>query len=137
MTVKINRHAGKAPGVLVASLVGTLSYPQVVMLQHKNDKPLVIPSSGINTPIEPGVPTPVKVKSLDQVWMLVSDLSEFAHRANNDSEDFAVLARPDAEGATQQEPQLSQEAQEASAGSAVVVDPISGGAKPARTRESK
>lgn len=137
MTVKINRHAGSAPGALIASLVGALSYPIVVVLQHKHDKPLVIPSSGINVPIEPDVATPVKVKSLDQAWMLVSDLSEFAHRANNDSEDFAVLVRQDAEGSTPPEPQLPQEAPAASPGSAVVVDPTSGGAKPARARESK
>ena len=53
MTVKIDRHAGKAPGALVATLVSGQSYPLAVLLTHKNDKPLVIPSSGINTPIEP------------------------------------------------------------------------------------
>lgn len=133
MTVKIDRHAGKAPLTIVDALVGALSFPLVVVLTHKNDKPLVIPSSGINTAIEPGAPTPVKVKSRDQVWMLVSDLSEFAHRAGNDSDDFAVLRAPSDEGATQEAPQLSQEALDSPA----PADPSAGGVKPGRTKESK
>lgn len=133
MTVKIDRHAGKAPRAIVDALVGVLSFPLVFVLTHKNDKPLVVPSSGINTPIEPETETPVKVKSRDQVWMLVSDLSEFAHRAGNDSDDFAVLKAPSDEGVTQEAPQPPQGAAENPA----PADLANGGVKPGRTKESK
>lgn len=91
MTVKIDRNSGKAPRELVLLLVAGQAYPFLAQLQHKNTKPLVVPSSGINTPIAPGEPVKVKVKSLDQAWMLVTDLAELAHRADNSADDFATL----------------------------------------------
>lgn len=94
MTVKIDRNAGKAPRPIAEALVAGQTLPFVVSLTHKNSKPLVIPSSGINTPIAPGVETPVKIRSLDQAWLLVSDLSELARLAGNDAEDFAVVEVP-------------------------------------------
>lgn len=134
MTVKINRTAGKAPRPIVNTLVGEKAFPLILVLKHKNDKPLVIPSSGINTPIEPGVATPVKVKSFDQAWLLVTDLSEFAHRADNNSDDFAVLAGPPAEDVDQKAAQLTQVA----SAEIAPVDPIEvGGTKPGKTKETK
>lgn len=94
MTVKIDRQAGKAPRPLVEALVAGQQYPFLASLTHKNKKPVVAPSSGINTPIAPGEPVQVKVKSFDQAWLLVTDLAELAHRAGNDAADFAVLAAP-------------------------------------------
>ena len=94
MTVKIDRKAGKAPRPLAEALVAGQAFPFHATLTHKNKTPLVIPSSGINTPIAPGAPVQVKVKSLDQAWLLVTDLAEMAHRAGNDAEDFAVLVAP-------------------------------------------
>lgn len=104
MTVKINRTAGKAPRPIVESLVGGQAFPLILLLTHKNDKPLVVPSSGINTPIEPGVETKVKIKSKDQAWMLVTDLSELAHRADSDAEDFAAFAAPSDDDLTPADP---------------------------------
>lgn len=92
MTVKIDRHAGKAPRPLAEAFTAGQSYPFLASLTHSDKKPLVVPSSGINTPIAPGEPVKVKVKSFDQAWLLVTDLAELAHRAGNDAEDFAVLA---------------------------------------------
>lgn len=91
MTVKIDRNAGSAPRPLVEALVAGQSYPFLATLAHKNTQPLVVPSSGINTPIAPGEPVKVKVKSFDQAWLLVTDLAELAHRADNDVPDFAEL----------------------------------------------
>ncbi|WP_219097729.1 hypothetical protein [Pseudomonas sp. UMAB-40] len=91
MTVKIDRNAGSAPRPLVEVFVAGQSYPFLATLAHKSTKPLVVPSSGINTPIAPGEPVKVKVKSFDQAWMLVTDLAELAHRADNDVPDFAEL----------------------------------------------
>jgi len=94
MTVKIDRNAGSAPRPLAEALVAGQSFPFLASLTHSNKKALVVPSSGINTPIAPGEPVQVKVKSLDQAWLLVTDLAELAHRAGNDAEDFAVLTAP-------------------------------------------
>lgn len=92
MTVKIDREAGKAPRVLVDALVLGQAYPFLVALEHKSKKPLVVPSSGINTPIASGgEPVTVKVKSYDQAWHLVSDLSALASLAGNEEKDFATL----------------------------------------------
>lgn len=95
MTVKIDRKAGSAPRPLVEALVAGKAPPFLVSLTHKNKKPLVVPSSGINTPIAPGTPVKVKVKSFDQAWLLVTDLAELAHHAGYNGEDFAVLTYPD------------------------------------------
>lgn len=133
MTVKIDRNSGKAPRAIVETLVSGQGYPLLIVLKHKNDKALVIPSSGINTPIEPGIDTPVKVKSLDQAWLLVSDLSEFAHRADNDSDDFAVLAIKPAEDSSQESPQLSAEALADKA----PAEAAGAGVKPVKAKETK
>lgn len=94
MTVKIDRKAGSDPRPLAEALVKGQEFPFLASLTHSNKKPLVVPSSGINTPIAPGEEVKVKVKSLDQAWLLVTDLAELAHRAGNDSDDFAVLEAP-------------------------------------------
>ena len=91
MTVKINQNAGSAPRPLAQALVEGQVLPFWASLTHKNKKPLVVPSSGINTPIEPNVKVQVKVKSFDQAWLLVTDLAELARHAGNEAEDFAVL----------------------------------------------
>ena len=81
MTVKIDRKAGSAPRPLAEALVDGQSFPFLASLTHSSKKALVVPSSGINTPIAPGEPVQVKVKSFDQAWLLVTDLAELAHRA--------------------------------------------------------
>ena len=92
MTVKVNQQAGKAPGALVATLVASQPYPFFLALQHKCKKPLVVPSSGINTPIPGGAePVKVKVRNYDQAWLLVTDLAELARLNGNTDEDFAQL----------------------------------------------
>lgn len=91
MTVKIDQNAGRAPRPLAEALVKGQASPFLVSLTHKNSKPLVVPSSGINTPIAPGAPVTVKVKSFEQAWLLVTDLAELARRAGNEAKDFAEL----------------------------------------------
>lgn len=91
MTVKIDQNAGSAPRPLAEALVKGQTLPFQASLTHKNSKPLVVPSSGINTPIAPGAPVNVKVKSFEQAWLLVTDLAELARRAGNEAKDFAVL----------------------------------------------
>lgn len=96
MTVKIDRKAGSDPRPFAQALVQGQVFPFWVSLTHKNNKSLVVPSSGINTPIAPSVQVKVKVKSFDQAWMLVTDLAELAHRAGNEADDFAELTSPEA-----------------------------------------
>lgn len=95
MNVKIDRKAGSAPRPLAQALVEGQVFPFWASLTHKNNKPLVVPSSGINTPIEPGEPVKIKVKNFDQAWMLVTDLAELARRAGNEAPDFAELTSPE------------------------------------------
>ena len=94
MTVKINRTSGKAPQELVAALVAGQTFPFVVTLTHTNTFPLVVPSTGLNTTIAPNTPVSVKVKKADQAWVMITDLAELAHRADNDAEDFATIVAP-------------------------------------------
>jgi hypothetical protein len=94
MTVKIDSKAGDAPQALVEKLVDGQTFPFVLELKHKHIKALVVPSSGINTPIAPGEAVKVRVRSIDQAWLLVTDLSQLASRAGSDAEDFAELTAP-------------------------------------------
>lgn len=91
MKVTINRDSGKAPRPAADALVSGRSFPFTVSLTHTNILPLVVPSSGIYTELEPNKAYDVKVKSFHQAWLLVTDLSEFAARTNDDSEEYAVL----------------------------------------------
>lgn len=129
MTVKIDRNAGKAPRPVVEKFVAGQVYPFLAMLTHKNEQPLVIPSSGVNDPIAPGVETKVKVRNFDQAWMLVSDLAELAHRADNDTADFAVLTAPAVEATTQ--------VQEVAPVDPVADQPAAEGVKPSKGKETK
>lgn len=108
MTVKIDRNAGTDPRPLAEALVKGQDYPFLAALTHSNKKPLVVPSSGINTPIAPGVPVQVKVKNFDQAWLLVTDLAELAHRAGNDAAEFAVLEAPAIAKPSKAKPQEAQ-----------------------------
>jgi len=94
MTLKINRNSGKAPRKLVSQIVEGQAYPFTVQLTHKNTLPIVVPSSGINTVLEPNKAYDVKVKTFQQAWHLVTDLSELAVCAGYDKEDYAVLDVP-------------------------------------------
>lgn len=94
MTLKINRNSGKAPRELVDQIVNGRALPITVQLTHKNVLPLVVPSSGINTALEPGQAYDVKVKTFQQAWHLVTDLSELAARADNSADDYAVVVAP-------------------------------------------
>jgi len=111
MTVTINRKSGSAPRPLAEKLVAGQSLPFVASLTHKHSKPLVVPSSGINTPIAPGEAVSVKVKSFDQAWLLVTDLSEMANRAGSDADDFAVLVAPEVPAETKGSKTKAVEAQ--------------------------
>jgi len=92
MKVQIDRNSGKEPRALVEQLAPEgQEFPLVVFLTHKNEFPLVLPSSGINAALEPNKPHQVKVKSFDQAWLLVTDLSEYAAIAGNDAVDYAVV----------------------------------------------
>lgn len=92
MKVSIDRNSGKEPRALVEKLAPEgQEFPVVVSLTHKNVEPLVVPSSGINTPLESDTEHQVKVKSFEQAWLLVTDLSEFAARAESDDKEYAVV----------------------------------------------
>jgi len=91
MKVTINRTAGDAPRKVVEAIVGGQAYPFVVSLTHSNILPVVLPSSGINTVLEAGKAYDVKVKSFHQAWHLVTDLSEYAVRTDNNADDYAVV----------------------------------------------
>jgi hypothetical protein len=91
MKVTIDRHSGKAPRPAAEALVGDSTFPFSVWLTHTNLLPLVVPSSGIYTPLQPNQAYQVKVKSFHQAWLLVTDLSEFAARTDDDSAEYAVL----------------------------------------------
>lgn len=94
MTLKINRNSGKAPREVVDQIVSNRTFPITVKLTHKNVLPIVLPSSGINTALPPDVEHAVKIKSHQQAWLLVTDLSEYAARAGSDADDFGVLNVP-------------------------------------------
>lgn len=92
MKVLIDRDSGKEPRALVDQLAPEgQEFPLVVSLTHKNELPLVLPSSGINAPLEPNKPHQVKVKSFEQAWLLVTDLSDYAARAGSDDKEYAVV----------------------------------------------
>lgn len=100
MKVSIDRNSGKEPRALVEQLAPEgQEFPVVVSLTHKNVEPLVVPSSGINAPLEPSTEHQVKVKSFEQAWLLVTDLSEFAARAESDDKEFAVVTAVSASAA--------------------------------------
>ncbi|MDH1403670.1 hypothetical protein [Pseudomonas sp. GD03730] len=92
MKVLIDRDSGKEPRALVDQLAPEgQEFPLVVSLTHKNELPLVLPSSGINAPLAPNEPHQVKVKSFEQAWLLVTDLSDYAARAGSDDKEYAVV----------------------------------------------
>lgn len=92
MKVLIDRDSGKEPRALVDQLAPEgQEFPLVVSLTHKNELPLVLPSSGINTPLAPNAPHLVKVKSFEQAWLLVTDLSDYAARVGSDDKEYAVV----------------------------------------------
>lgn len=92
MKVLIDRDSGKEPRALVDQLAPEgQEFPLVVSLTHKNELPLVLPSSGINTPLAPKEPHQVKVKSFEQAWLLVTDLSDYAARAGTEDKEYAVV----------------------------------------------
>ena len=128
MTVKIKRTDGTDPRPVVEAFVAGQSYPFIALLTHKNATALVVPSSGVNDPIEPGQETRVKVRNFDQAWMLVSDLSELAHRAGNDAEDYAVLVAPEVAPEPEQpaEPGANKEPEAGKAGKAKAAAPLEG-----------
>lgn len=94
VSVKIHRNSGAAPAPLVAQLMAGQTLPFEVTVTHNHLRPLTVPSSGLSTVLEPAKQHTVKVKSADQAWLLVTDLAEFAHMANNDNDDFAVIVAP-------------------------------------------
>lgn len=94
MTVKIDHKSGSDPRPLADKLVAGQAYPFVAVFKHGHSKALVVPSSGIDSLIEPKTETKVKVKNYGQAWLLVTDLAELARRAGNDSSDFAELTAP-------------------------------------------
>jgi hypothetical protein len=91
MKVLINRNSGKAPRPLAEAIIEGREFPFKVDLTHSNILPLVIPSSGLPAALKPGETYVVKIQSFHQAWHLVTDLSEFATRTNNENEEYAVI----------------------------------------------
>lgn len=91
MQIKIDHTSGDDPRPLVEKLVANRDYPFAVELTHNNILPVVVPSSGINAALPPGETHNVKLKSFQQAWCLVTDLSEYASRTNNTAKDYAIV----------------------------------------------
>lgn len=89
--VTINRAAGKAPRDLALAIVAGQAYPFLAKVTHKCTFPLVVPSTGLPDALPPGEEVTFKVKNFEQAWLLVTDLAEFAHRADDSSSDFATV----------------------------------------------
>ncbi|MGE8046053.1 hypothetical protein ACQKO6_17855 [Pseudomonas monteilii] len=97
MQIKIDHTSGDNPRPLVEKLVANRDFPFLVGLQHRNVLPVVVPSSGINAALQPGETHSVKLKSFQQAWCLVTDLSEYASRTNNTAEDYATVTASEVE----------------------------------------
>lgn len=91
MKVLIDRNSGNDPRKVVDAIVGDQGYPFVVSLTHSNILPVVLPSSGLNTVLEPNKAYDVKVKSFHQAWHMVTDLSEYAARTENNAANYAEV----------------------------------------------
>lgn len=96
--IKIKQGAGDDPGELVASILAGQSLPFMATITHQAVKPLVVPSTGINDVIAPGEAVSFKVKSFEQVWVLVTDSAALAKRYDSTAEDFVVIGVPAVEG---------------------------------------
>lgn len=94
--INVKQGDGKAPKALAMAIVENQAFPFTATLTHKAKKPLVVPSTGIAGLIAPGSEgVPVKVKSLEQAWVMVTDLAALAERHGSDANDFAVIETPD------------------------------------------
>lgn len=101
--IKIKQGAGDDPSELVGSIVAIAGgkFPFMATIAHKAVKALVVPSTGICDVIPPGAAVPFKVKSYEQVWLVVTDSAALAKSYNSDAEDFVVI---EVEGAEQGAP---------------------------------
>jgi hypothetical protein len=89
--IEIKQGAGDNPSELVAVLCAAQKFPFMATITHKAVKPLVVPSTGINEVIAPGVAVPFKVKSFEQAWVVVTDSAALAKRYGSDLKDFVVI----------------------------------------------
>lgn len=89
--IEVKKGDGAEPRVLVEAFIGARTFPFMAKLKHASFKPLVVPSSGINTLIPGGEAVDVKVKSFEQAWMLVTDLATLADHSKSKAEVFAEI----------------------------------------------
>jgi len=101
--INVKQGDGAAPRNLALAIIAGQTIPFEATIIHKGVKPLVVPSSGINTVILPGEAVPIKIKSFEQAWLLVTDLATLAQRYNNAAEDFATITVPNVVAAATEE----------------------------------
>lgn len=89
--IKIKAGDEAAPKAIVDLIIAGRDFPFSVKLKHQSRKPLVLPSSGINTVIPCSAPVDVTLKSFEQTWVLVTDLGTLATLAKSKSDEFAVV----------------------------------------------
>jgi hypothetical protein len=93
--IKVKQGAGDEPSELAKAICEGRKFPFMATITHKAAKPLLVPSTGINEVIAPGVETQFKVKNFEQAWVLVTDSAALAKRYSSDDEDFVVFEVPD------------------------------------------
>jgi len=93
--IKVGYGDGRMPKALATAIVEGQSFPFDATLTHKAKQSLVVPSSGISSTIPPGEVVKVKIRSLEQAWLMVTDLATLAQTYNSQAEDFAVIEVPD------------------------------------------
>lgn len=89
--IEVKKGDGAEPRESVEAFIGDRAFPFMAKLTHDSRKPLVVPSSGINTLIPGGAPVDIKIKSFDQVWTLVTDLATLAAHSKSKADVFAEI----------------------------------------------
>lgn len=89
--IEVKKGAGADPRTVVVGFIGERTFPFLARLTHQSRKPLVVPSSGINSLIPGGEGVEVKLKSFEQVWTLVTDLATLAEHSKSKADTFAEI----------------------------------------------
>lgn len=92
--IDIKQADGAEPRDMALAIVNGNTFPFMAKITHRAKKSLVVPSTGLNTVIEPKTETEFKVKSFEQVWVLVTDVAALAARYEDAEDAFASISVP-------------------------------------------
>lgn len=95
--IDIKQADGAEPRATATAIVNGNTFPFMAKISHRAIKSLVVPSTGLDTVIEPTGDIEFKVKSFEQAWVLVTDLAALAARYGDDKEAFASISVPSTE----------------------------------------